>query len=384
MRRVERPGVGFNDIEVECSDCDDGTCDNDKVFSAIEPRLHQLSDEEAERAGATELLLLNGLAIAKGEWKNVVFEADVVKDALERATNLRIDVEHEDDTWDDVKGFSYKPRWNEELGGIEIDGAIFDERVINWHRQNPTSKLGFSVKLGEDSKFEMRGDKKYCTYLTFKGLALTLNPACKVCWVEAAEVVQLNSSVQETDGGEKPMAEKSDAEKKLEEEQKQKKLEEEKKKLAEEKKKEELAAEEKPEEKTPEVKPEDKAGDATPAPVVATPAAPSLTEFNEMKAKLSKLEAEQKSLTDEKSLSEVNTMVNGLVESGQLSEAKRDSATKTLLALSSDEDRAAFLNTIGGNWKAGEQGLVLSEEEKPDEEKDKDLEFSEPERNVIT
>ena len=77
-------------------------------------------------------------------------------------------------------------------------------------------------------------------------------------------------------------------------------------------------------------------------------------------------------------------MVNGLIESGQLSEAKREGTTQVLMALSSDEDRAAFLNTIGGqdSWKADEKGLVLSEDK--DKDKDKDLEFSEPERGVFT
>jgi len=86
-------------------------------------------------------------------------------------------------------------------------------------------------------------------------------------------------------------------------------------------------------------------------------------------------------LSKGKELTETKAIVDGLVNSGQLSEAKREAATNTLLALSNDKDRAAFLSTIGTeNWKSSERGLVLSEEKK----EEKPLQFSEPERSVIT
>ena len=376
--------IKIEDSNSICPECKDQSCTNTKMFSSCSPKLYKLSEGDEERTGASELLLVFGTAIAEGEWKDVVFEEAVVMDALERATNLRIDVEHEDVTWDDVKGFSYKPRWNKELKGIDIDGAIFDERVINWHRQNPNSKVGFSVKLGEDSKFETRGGKKYCTYLTFKGLALTLNPACKVCWVNEMHTVELSSSDKnKTDGGINKMADDKKTPEQLAAEEKLAAD----KKIADEK----LEAEKKlAEEKAKETEQKKQSEDAATAKLAAAnsstpPTAPTLSEFNELKARVEKAEQANKTLSNERSLSEVNAMVSDLIQSGELSEAKRESATKTLLALSSNEDRAAFLNTIGGNWEAGEKGLVLSEKKDEDGKgKKQELEFSEPERKVIT
>ncbi|MHA1136523.1 MAG: hypothetical protein ACTSSE_08555 [Candidatus Thorarchaeota archaeon] len=359
----------------ELSKCDD-------FYSAVTPRFEQLSDEDAERTGKTELLMINGPAIAEGFWKNTEFPADVVKDALDRASGLRIDVEHEDDTWENVKGFNYKPRWNDEINGIDVSGVIFDERVIDWYKRNPDTKIGLSVKLNDKCTFDYSSGKKVCTYLDFKGIALTLNPACKVCWLKSAELVELSSSDKNSDGGKK-MAEKPKtpeelaAEKKLEEEKlaEAKKLEAEKleadKKLAEDKAKEEKLKEE----------------EAATAKAAADSALNSDLEkrFSAMQTEIDTLKQSNANLSNERSLSDTKAMVNGLIESGQLSEAKREGTTKVLMALSSDEDRAAFLNTIGGqeNWKAGEKGLVLSEDDK-NKDKDKELEFSEPERGVFT
>ena len=376
MRRAERPGVGNPDLtnSTELAHCDD-------FFSAVTPKFEQLSEAEAERTGRTDLLMVDGTAIAEGFWKNTDFTADVVKDALERAGGLRIDVEHEDESWEDVKGFNYKPRWNDAINGIDVSGAIFDEKVIDWYKRNPDTKIGLSVKLNDKATFKEINGKKTCTYLDFKGITLTLNPACKVCWLKSAELVKLSSS-DETDGGNE-MAEKQKtpeelaAEKKLEEE----KIAEEKKiadaKLEAEKK---LAEEKATDE---ELKKQEEA--ATAKAEAAKPTALDAEiekRFSDMQTEINTLKTANATLSTERGLSETKAMVNGLIESGSLSEAKREGTTKVLMALSSDEDRAAFLNTIGGqDWKAGEKGLVLSEEKKAD---DKELEFSEPVRGVFS
>jgi len=111
---------------------DEHRCDS---FQHLKLSLQKLAEEDAERTGETKLLMVNGLMIAEGVWKNTKFMADVLKDALDRVGNKRIDVEHADETWNDVKGFNYKPRWNEELKGIDVSGAIFDPRVIQWHER---------------------------------------------------------------------------------------------------------------------------------------------------------------------------------------------------------------------------------------------------------
>jgi len=350
------------------------------TFDSMLPKLEQLNLADMERTGQTELLMVDGLMIAEGEWKNTVFPADVLKGALDRVGNKRIDVEHEDETWEDVKGFNYKPRWNEDKKGIEVSGAIFDERVIDWHKDNPNTKIGLSVKLSPEATFEQIDGRKTCTYFDIKGIALTLNPACKVCWLDTSEVVQLNSSDStQSDGGENMADEKPTKEEKPEEEQKQ---EEEKVEKQPDQKPAEAPKQEAPKGSEPKTQPED----AAPAPPAAAPStdAPSLTEFNEMKSRLQALEQANKTLHTERSLSETKAMVDGLIESGQLSEANREQATKVLLELSSDDAKAAFLSTIGGKtWKATEKGLVLSEEEK-DKDKDKDKEFSEPDRSFIS
>jgi hypothetical protein len=355
-------------IEIEklsvCSECKTHTCTNPKMFSTSIPLLYQFNSINDLKAGESELLMLYGSAIAKGEWKDVVFTADILKSGLERVTNKRIDVEHDDETWEDVKGFIFKPKWNEKLEAIDVSGVIFDERVIAWHKKNPNQKIGFSIKMSDNAKYELINGKKTCTYFDIKGIALTLNPACKVCWITENEVVQLSSS-KFLDGGER-MVEP----------------------IKEDKPNAELKAE-KPVEapieaaETPAVKP---GAETTPpkdevkAPVKNADV-PTMEEFNALKAMVEKLVQENSSLTKGKELSETKAIVDGLINSGQLSEAKREAATKTLLALSSDNDRTAFLSIVGdGNWKSLERGLVLSEGKKDE----KPLQFSEPARNVIT
>ena len=362
----------------ELSRCDD-------FFSAVTPKFQQLSEDEAERTGQTELLMIDGTAIAEGFWKGTDFPVDVVKDALERAGGLRIDVEHEDETWEDVKGFNYKPRWNDAINGIDVSGAIFDEKVIEWYKRNPDTKIGLSVKLNENAKFEQINGKKTCTFLDFKGITLTLNPACKVCWLKSAELVELSSSDDESDGGiemaetkktpEELAAEKKLADEKLAEEKKlkeAKKLEDEKNKLADDKAKEDKLNKEK-----------EDAATAKPAAADSTLDPELEKRFSDMQTEINSLKQANQTLSNERSLSDTKIIVNGLIESGHLSEAKREGTTKVLMALSSDEDRAAFLNTLDGvrEWEAGEKGLALSEEKKPE---DKDLEFSEAERGVFT
>jgi len=358
--------------ETTCSDCKSGTCTNDKVFSSSAPRLYQLAEEDAKRTGESELLMLFGTAIAEGEWKDVTFPAKVLQEGLERVTNKRIDVDHEDETWNDVKGFIFKPVWNSKLKGIDVSGTIFDERVINWYKANPEQKIGWSVKMADDAKYEIIGGKKTCTYFNIKGIALTLSPACKVCWVSQSETVQLSSS-KSLDVGDNMVDEKPK-----------------------EQPKEELKEQPKEEVKTVEPKAQLDAAKDTPtatgaettppkeevkAPEQSEASAPSLKEFNELKAKVEQLEKQNSSLSQEKGLSETKAMVDNLITSGQLSEAKRESATIALNALPSGEGKAAFLSAIGtGNWKSSEQGLVLSEEKKAD----KPEQFSEPERKVIT
>jgi len=362
----------------ELSRCDD-------FFSAITPKFEKLSLADSERTGQTEILMIDGTAIAEGYWKNTMFTADIVKDALERAGGLRIDVEHEDESWEDVKGFNYKPRWNDVVNGIDVSGAIFDEKVIDWYKRNPDTKIGLSVKLNDKATFEQIDGKKTCTFLDFKGITLTLNPACKVCWLKSAELVELSSS-DKTDGGTE-MAEKQKTPEELAAE---KKLADDKK-LADEKKiaDEKLEADKKLADEKAETDEEQKKQEeaATAKAEAAKPTALNAEiekRFSEMQTEIDTLKTANTTLSNERSLSETNAMVNGLIESGQISEAKREGTTKVLMALSSDEDRAAFLNTVGGQkaWEAGEKGLVLSEDK--DKDKDKELEFSEPERRSFT
>ena len=379
-------GEASNLSSTECEIIDCPTCKDDKMFSFV-PKLEQLSEEDVERTGQTELLTIDGLAIAEGVWKGTKFSVEVLKEAIERVSNKRIDVEHEDESWEDVKGFNYKPRWSESEKGIQIQGVIFDERVLNWYKRNPDTKIGLSVKLSPEAKFELIDGQKTCTYFDIKGIALTLNPACKVCWIKSADLVQLSSPDNKSGGGiemadkkktpEELAAEKKLADEKLAEEKKTvdaKKLEDEKKtKLAEDKAKEDKLNKEKE--------------DAATAKLAAANSeldAGIEKRFSDMQSQIDTLTQANKTLSNERSVSETKAMVDDLITTGQLSEAKREDATKTLLALSSNEARAAFLNTIGGqNWKADEQGLVLSEDDK-DKDKDKDLEFSEPERGIIT
>ena len=350
----------------------DGVCEN--IYDMFQPKLQTLSEEEAKRTGKTKLLMIDTTLIAKGTWKGVEYSEDVVKDALERATNLRIDIEHEDETWEDVKGFSYKPRWNESLKGIDVQGAIFDERVIEWSEAHPNEKIGVSAKLSTEAKFKTVNGKKICTYLDFKGMALTLSPACKVCWLKSMQVVELSSSTSnEEAGGAKPMTE------------------EEKKKLAEDKKPENEEEENKGgESKDKEEMSKDKSGASETAPAKSEASTEnavekSTAELSEELAALKKdvetLKAANETLSNERSLSEAKQIVDGLVACGSLSEAKRGDATKAFMALSDDASRAAFLSCMDGReWEAGETGIVLSEEEKKSEE----VELSEPERGVIT
>jgi len=367
-------GTAASLSHVECELVECPTCDDDKMFSTA-PKLEKMSEEEADRTGETELLMLNGTAIAEGIWKGTEFTADVLMEGLERVSNKRIDVEHEDETWEDVKGFNYKPRWNEELNGIDISGAIFDQRVIDWHKANPDAKIGLSVRMSPNAKFEIINGQKTCTYFDIKGIALTLKPACKVCWVNDAEAIKLSSSPDDQSGGGEKMVDEKPKEEKKEEEQPQEKPEDKK------------PVEAPPEAPKEEKQPEDKSGaEANPPPAAEAPtdAPVSLSDFKALKAEVEQLKQANETLHTERSLSETKTLVDGLIEAGQLSEAQREDATTTLMALSSDKDRAAFLNTIGQNqsWKAGEKGLVLSQDE--DKDKDTDLQFSEPDRSVIT
>lgn len=347
------------------SSCDD-------YFSRMVPTLVKLSEVDSKRTGQTEILTIDGLAIAEGIWKGTKFDANVLKDAIGRMTNKRIDVEHEDETWDDVKGFNYKPRWNEKDKGIEVDGVIFDERVLAWFKRNPDTKIGLSVRLSDKAKFELINGQKTCTYFDVQGIALTLNPACKVCWIKTADLVQLSSSDEESDGGVKTMAD----DKKKEEQPKEQKPAGQPPASA---------PKEAPKEDTPPKQPEA----AAPAPPEAATSPPEsavdLTKFSALEKRVNNIEKAHQTLSDERSKEEAKDMVDDLIDSGQLSEAKREDATKVLLSLNTNEARASFLNAITGKqWQNTEKGLVLSEEKEKDKEKDTDKEFSEPKRNIIT
>jgi hypothetical protein len=357
-----------------CPDCKEHTCVNDKMFSSSAPRLYQLSKEDAERTGESELLMLFGTAIAEGTWKDVVFPSKVLQEGIERLTNKRIDVEHADETWNDVKGFIFKPVWNGKLNGIDVSGTIFDERVINWYKQNPKQKIGWSVKMADDAKYEIIDGKKTCTYFNIKGIALTLNPACKVCWINDAETVQLSSSDKLSDGRVSSMVD-------------EKKDEQPKEELKEQPKEELKTAEPKaPVEAAVGDKPTDGAVTTPPKEEVTAPEAKPETEalmkkIEELMVRVEQLEKQNSSLSKEKELSDTKAMVDTLISSGKLSEAKREAATIALNALPSGDAKAAFLSAIGnGDWKSSERGLVLSEEKK----KEAPIQFSEPERNVIT
>lgn len=387
--RKSEGGLSETNCELGCSGCK-----GDKMFS-INPKHVKLSEEDEKRIGLTELLMLNGTAIAEGLWKGTHFSAEVLKEGLERVSNKRIDVEHLDETWENVKGFNYKPRWNEELNGIDVSGAIFDERVIDWFKENPSEKIGLSVRMSENAKFEIIDGQKTCTYFDIKGIALTLNPACKVCWINEAETLTLSSSSDdESDGGIEMAEEKKTPEELAAEKKKlaeEKKLADEKQKLADEKKLEdEKNAKKLAEDKATEDKLSKEKEDAAAAKLAAANSKLSdelLTKFSDMQTQIDDLKQANKTLSDERSLSETNTLVNGLIESGKLSEAKRGSTTQILMALSDDKDRAAFLNTIGGSqsWVADEKGLTLSDDkEDKDDDKDDDLTFSDEDRGIIT
>ena len=181
---------------------DEGEVLNENApYSMPKPTLITLSDEDAERTGVTKVLVVSGTLLAEGDWKGAGYSEKVINDSLPRATNLRIDIEHADETWEDVKGFNYKPRWNGELKGIDVGGIIFDERVVEWAEANPDARIGISAKLSKDTKYEMVDGKKNCTYLGYKGMALTLAPACKVCWLTSMKVVELSSNTLSDVGG---------------------------------------------------------------------------------------------------------------------------------------------------------------------------------------
>lgn len=375
LYKVSEDGKSWMKISEEqaiCPECKNNRCISEKVFSSSMPRLYQLSEKDADRTGESELLMLFGTAIAEGEWKNVIFSEKVLKDALERVTNKRIDVEHEDETWSDVKGFIFKPKWNEKLKGIDVSGTIFDERVINWYKNNPNQKIGWSVKMSDDAKYDIKGDKKICTYFDIKGIALTLNPACKVCWVNESETVQLSSSENNN-----KISERGE------------KMVDETKTITEEQPKPELKEQPKEEIKKEAKAPVEAAEMPTPPGAVTTPpkeevTAQDVTALTKMVSELMKrvemLEKENSALSKEKELSETKTMVDGLISSGKLSEAKREAATIALNALSGNDAKNAFLSAVGdGNWKSSERGIVLSEEKKEEAPQ-----FSEPVRNVIT
>jgi len=148
-----------------------------------------------------EVLIIKGLAIAKGTWKGWIFEEDALKESAERILSVRIDVEHADTKWEDVMGFIFKQGWDEERGGITVEGLIFDERVITWYKENTEAKLGLSVRLNPDTiKFEKKDEGSLLTFIDYLGMALTMNPACKVCFLDDASCVSLSDAERQDDG----------------------------------------------------------------------------------------------------------------------------------------------------------------------------------------
>lgn len=328
------------------SECEEPNCLADSELHTI----------ELQEGRTTEVLMLEGTAIAAGTWKGKEFSAEVLKKAINNLSNKRIDVEHEDESWEDVRGFNYRPRWNDTINGIDVSAAVFDEKVIDWFKKNPNEKIGFSVKLSD--KAEFNDDK--CSLFDVKGIALTLNPACKVCWINKSEVVKLsNETVDETTGVKKMAKEKEkpeDEDLSSEEEEEREECsceEEEDKKLSKGEKKED-----KPEEHDEEREPEEK-----PKPEPSTDVTALNDKLKALNGRIQELEKANEKLENEKSLSEAKRTVDALILEGKLPEAKRKDATELVLSLGEDEAEK-FMSVIGSKgWKKAEQGLVLSEEE---------------------
>lgn len=159
------------------------------------PKLQAPEGKKMPEEGA-KVLVFEGFAIAKGTWKGWIFTPEKLKESASRILSARIDVEHDDDQWSDVMGFIYREKFKEDIGALVVKGLIFDERVVAWYEdwksKNPDAKIGLSVALKEDIKYENKKEGKLLTHIDYRGIALTMNPACKVCFIEDIKIAKLS------------------------------------------------------------------------------------------------------------------------------------------------------------------------------------------------
>jgi hypothetical protein len=347
---LEDPKDDFKGVFANCNPILEVKKFSKKDFAEVEPP----AGKELPEEGA-EVIVFAGVGIAVGTWKGWEFTEEVLKESAEDILAVRIDVEHEDETWEDVMGFIYKEKFDEKRNGLVVKGIIFDERVIEWYskfiEKNPDKHVGLSVSLDEEKlKFKKEGDTRKLEKVGYKGIAWTLSPACKVCYTYQVEVLKLSDG-NLTVGGEN-MADKEKT-----------------------KPKEEV------DEATPaeEPKPEGDGKSETSAPPAETGAEGaelsdklklSEKENKEMATKLSDMEKELKEnsealkqLKEEKRAADIDSKVNLAIREKHVIPAQGDDLKKLLLSLK-DEDGDRVLSVLAGRQAWSDEETELSEKDK--------------------
>jgi len=143
-------------------------------------------------------LMITGIALAEGIWKNVFYPADEIQKAADRLVGKPLKVEHGQDSLflaRDV-GKVTKAYYDKTLKSIVFQAEVTDPEAIKLVKNGTFPAVSCSTWI---DKFPINEEQSIGFNFLFNELSLVRNPACEKCFIFAVEELskQLNQGKKE-------------------------------------------------------------------------------------------------------------------------------------------------------------------------------------------
>lgn len=159
-------------------------------------------------------LIISGVALAEGIWKNTIYSAEELKKACQDLIGKPVKVEHGNDKefGDKIVGKVVHAEWDELLKAIKFKAEITDPKAIEYIKKERFKAVSMSTWMEKVSVGV--GELKVGQNFRFVELSLVENPACEKCFIfhfeQLAKIEKcLKESNKEELVGEKVMSEEN-------------------------------------------------------------------------------------------------------------------------------------------------------------------------------
>ena len=146
-------------------------------------------------------MLITGVALAEGIWKNVVYSAEEIKKAVNQLVGKPIKIEHGNDKefGDKTVGEVVESKWDEDLKVCKFKAKVTEPKAVDYVKAGRFKAVSMSTWM-DKIPIGQEGIKMGLDY-KFAELSLVENPACDRCFIFHCE--QLSKQMEKDLKGEK-------------------------------------------------------------------------------------------------------------------------------------------------------------------------------------